>query len=181
MKPKDQAPLANKVQTIIELKEKLKSSVATVVTDFKGMKVSEISELRNRLREKQIEYKVVKNSLFIKALKDAGIEGLDEHITGPLAVAFSSGDPVSPAKVIMDYFDETEKPKVKVGIIENKLADEKLIADLAKLPSREELIAKVVGGIKSPLQGLVMVLSGLPRKLVYVIDAIKNKKEKGGE
>lgn len=181
MKTKDQAPLPKKVAAVTKLKDKLVSSVATVVTDYKGMKVSEISELRKRLREKQVEYKVVKNTLFVKALKEAGIEGMDEKIEGPVAVAFASGDPVSPAKVLMDYFDEIEKPKVKVGIVESKLADEKLLADLAKLPSREELIAKVVGGIKSPLQGLVMVLSGIPRKLVYALSEIKNKKEKGGE
>ncbi|MBU0686690.1 MAG: 50S ribosomal protein L10 [Candidatus Margulisbacteria bacterium] len=172
-------PRPKKVKEVQALKEKLEKSVTCVVTDYKGMSVAQISELRKKLRESQVEYKVVKNTLFLRALKEAGISGLDEHITGPVAVAFSNVDPVSPAKVLIDYFEENEKPLVKAGIVEEKLADIKLLTHLAQLPSRDELIAKVVGGIKGPLQGLVLVLSGLPRKLVYALNEIKNKK--GGE
>jgi large subunit ribosomal protein L10 len=93
-----------------------------------------------------------------------------------VAVAFAKEDPLAPAKILTAYFDEVEKPQIKYGLVESKVVDEKGIAELAKLPSREELLAKVVGGLKSPLSGLVMALSGLPRKLVYALEAVKQKK-----
>ena len=180
MKTATQEPRPDKVQVVKDLKEKIEKSVATVVTDYKGMSVAEISALRKKLRESNVEYLVVKNTMFKRALKDAGLADLAEHVEGPVAVAFAGADPVSPAKILTESFEDIEKPKLKVGVIENKIADQKLLAHLAKLSSREQLIAKVVGGIKSPLQGLVMVLSGVPRKFVYVLDAIKKQKE-GGE
>jgi large subunit ribosomal protein L10 len=170
-------PKSKKVKALQALKEKLQKAKATIITDYRGMTVLEISELRKKLKSRQIDYAVVKNTLFLRAAQEVGIKGFEQHVTGPLAVAFGTGDAVLPAKIILEYFEEIEKPKVKIGYIENKLADEKLIAALAKLPTREVLIAKVVGGIKSPLQGLVMVLSGVPRKLVYVLSAIQKQKE----
>ncbi|MFA4858002.1 MAG: 50S ribosomal protein L10 [Candidatus Margulisiibacteriota bacterium] len=175
-------PQPKKATELNALQEKIAHATAIVVTDYKGMTVAQISELRKKLRAGQVEYKVVKNTLLVKALQALKIDGLDAQVIGPIAVAFAKEDPIAPAKILTAYFDEAEKPQIKCGVVESKLLDAKDIAELAKLPSREELIAMVVGGLKSPLSGLVMVLSGLPRKLVYALDAVRKQKEtKGGE
>lgn len=164
-------------QKVEELKGKLDSAVTVVLTDYRGLNVAEITELRNQLRKAQIEYKVSKNTLTLIAAKDLGLGDLEQFLAGPTAIAFSYTDPVAPAKILSDFAKKSKKLEIKGGVVEGKIINNDGVQALADLPSREELIAKVVGGIKSPLYGLVGVLSGPIRGLVYTLQAIKDKKE----
>jgi large subunit ribosomal protein L10 len=164
-------------QKVEELKGKLDSAVTVVLTDYRGLNVAEITELRNQLRKAQIEYKVSKNTLTLIAAKDLGLGDLEQFLAGPTAIAFSYKDPVAPAKILSDFTKKSKKLEIKGGVVEGKIINNDGVQALADLPPREELIAKVVGGIKSPLYGLVGVLSGPIRGLVYTLQAIKDKKE----
>ena len=166
-----------KEQLISELSEKLRTSKSVVFTDYRGLTVEELEDLRNKLREQGIEFKVIKNTLFRIAVKEAGITIDESIIKGhPVAVAFSSDDEVAPAKISYEFASKNEKLGIIGGILEGKGINDIMIKSLAKLPSREELYAKIVGSLASPLSGLVNVLSGNTRNLVNVLNAIKNQK-----
>jgi large subunit ribosomal protein L10 len=166
-----------KEQLISELSEKLRTSKSVVFTDYRGLTVEELEDLRNKLREQGIEFKVIKNTLFRIAVKEAGITIDESIIKGhPVAVAFSLDDEVTPAKISYEFANKNEKLGIIGGILEGKGINDIMIKSLAKLPSREELYGKIVGSLASPLSGLVNVLSGNARSLVNVLNAIKNQK-----
>ncbi|MCG0276893.1 MAG: 50S ribosomal protein L10 [Thermosediminibacteraceae bacterium] len=160
---------------VAELKDKFSRARAAILTDYKGLNVAEMTELRSKLREQSIEYKVVKNTLTRLALKDLNYN-LDEYLEGPTAVAFGYDDPVTPAKILMDFAKEHKNLEIKGGIVEGRVFDKATVEQLAKLPRKEELIAKAVGSIQSPLFGIVWVLQGPLRDLVYTLQAIQEKK-----
>lgn len=169
-------PRPEKVKAVKEIKEKIESSNVIILSDYSGMTVNQITDLKRRLRKEDTIYVVVKNSLALRALSNDHKEKFEKFLKGPVAVAFGKADPVSPAKVLAKFIKETSRPVIKCGIVEGKFINEADFKVLAKMPSREELIAKAVGGIKAPLYGLVNVLSGPIRKLVYALSAIKDKK-----
>ena len=167
---------------VAELAEQLKSAKGVVLTGYKGLTVAQDTELRRELREAGVSYHVVKNTMLRIAAKDAGIEGLDEHLEGTTAFAFSAEDAVAPAKIICGFIkknklEETEVLTVKIGMVEGKVIDVKEVQALAALPSREELIAKLLGSMNAPIANTVGVLSGVIRNAVYVLDAIRAQKE----
>lgn len=164
-----------KQKVVAELKDKFSRARAAILTDYKGLNVAEMTELRSKLREQSIEYKVVKNTLTRLALKDLNYN-LDEYLEGPTAVAFGYDDPVTPAKILMDFAKEHKNLEIKGGIVEGRVFDKATVEQLAKLPRKEELIAKAVGSIQSPLFGIVWVLQGPLRDLVYTLQAIQEKK-----
>ncbi|MCX5751142.1 MAG: 50S ribosomal protein L10 [Candidatus Saganbacteria bacterium] len=178
MKEVAKRALPEKVEEIARIRTKIKDSKIMILADYRGMTVKEITELRRQLRKENAEFLVLKNTLTHIALQEIGLEGIQKFLTGPLAVVFGYKDQVSPAKVLIKFCSETEKPVVKGGSLAEKILEEADVKKLAKLPAREELIAKVVGGIKSPLYSLVMVTSGPLRKLVYALNAIKDSKQK---
>ncbi|NPV44948.1 MAG: 50S ribosomal protein L10 [Firmicutes bacterium] len=165
-----------KKQIVEELKDKLNQVKAAIFTDYRGLNVEEITELRKQLREAGIEYKVVKNTLTRIAAKDMNMDFLEEYLTGPTAIAFSFEDPVTPAKILSKFASSHKALDIKAGLVEGKLIDAEGIKALADLPSREVLIAKVIGGMQAPISGLVCVLNGPMRGLVYALKAIQDKK-----
>lgn len=168
---------AKKEQVVAELHEKLKSASATVLTDFKGMTVAEMGELRDVLAAEQVEYQVVKNTLMRLASKDTGAVVLEPLLKDTCAVAIGYSDPSIPAKVLKKFSKSNEKLKIKGGALGTRLLDLSQVSALAELPSREELLAKLLGTLNAVPTGLVTVLSGVPRAFVSVLAAIREKKE----
>ena len=162
-----------KVDEVSQLEAKLTKASAVILTDFRGLTVGEISTLRGKLREAGVEYRVVKNRLLGIAGKTVGIDGLSPFLEGPTAAAFSPGDPVAAAKIIQEFIRQTRKLAIKGSIVAGHVYDEAHTKALADLPSRQQLLAQVVGGMAAPLVGLVSVLSGVPRKLVYALDQLR--------
>lgn len=166
---------------VAELKDQLTSAKGVVLTGYKGLTVAQDTELRRELRANGVTYHVVKNTMLRLAAKDAGIEGLDSHLEGTTAFAFSAEDAVAPAKVICDFMKKNKLEEagiltVKVGMVEGKVIDEKEVKALASLPSREELIAKLLGSMNAPISNTVNVLQGVIRNAVYVLDAVRAQK-----
>lgn len=172
-------PTAQKVDAINDLSQKMTSAGAIFLADFSGIDVASVTELRRSLRKAGIEYQVVKNRLAKRAAADAGLEVLNDHFEGPTAMAFAVDDPVEPAKLLQKFIDKGGKLSIKTGLVDGQVLTPEAVAQLAKLPSREELIAKLLGSVNAPLYGLASVLSGLMRNLVGVLDAIKE--DKSGE
>ncbi|NQU99750.1 MAG: 50S ribosomal protein L10 [Parcubacteria group bacterium] len=159
------------------LAEDLNKAKSLVFTDYQGLSVNDIEELRNKIQEKEGDYKVIKNNLFQKALEKSELKGVEVgEMKGPLALGFGFVDEVAAAKEIYTFAKGKEVPKMSGGILEGKYLDEKEILALAKLPSKEELLAKVVGSINAPVSGFVNVLAGNLRGLVSVLNNIKEAK-----
>lgn len=166
-----------KEKIIKEIKQKAKDSKAIVFANYSGLGVKDISDLRKELREQGVEFKVARKTLVNLALKEANINDVDARaLDGQLGVAFGLGDEVAPAKIINKFSKTNENLKILGGILENKFIDADSILALAKLPSREELLAKVVGSISAPMSGLLNVFGGNMRALVYALNAVKEKK-----
>jgi large subunit ribosomal protein L10 len=159
-----------------ELTAKLKENSGVVLTEYQGMTVAEISELRAKLRPLKCEYAVVKNTLSKIALKNAGLESFAGLFTGPTAIAIEKGDPVAPAKVILDFTKDHAKLKIKAGLLGKKVLSPAEVKALAALPTKEVLIGKLLGVLQSPMYGFVNVLQGNIRSLAYVLEAIKNQR-----
>jgi large subunit ribosomal protein L10 len=170
-----------KEKEITQLKERLSRTKAAYVTSFRGMPVSEITEMRSRLREQDVEYKVIKNRLFFIASKGTDYEGVNEIVDGPTGIAFIYGDPVGAAKVLVESLHSDSPLLIRGGYIGKDKVDEAQIKILSKLPSREVLLAKLIGSAVSPVQRWVNVLSAVPREFVQVLAALKTKKSEGGE
>lgn len=170
-------PRKEKEVIVSGLSDKMKAMSGIVVTDYQGLTVAEISDLRAKLRPLKCEFKVLKNTLSRLALKSAGIEGFEQHFKGPTALAIENGDPVSVSKVLMDFSKEHAKLKVKAGLLGSKVLTPADIKSLAALPPRNVLVAKLLGTMNAPITNFVGVLSAVPRSLVYVLEAVKKQKE----
>ena len=171
-----------KQAVVAQLKEQLESAKGVVLTSYKGLTVAQDTELRRELREAGVSYHVVKNTMLRIAAKEAGIEGIEEHLEGTTAFALSTEDAVAPAKVICGFIkknklEDAEVLTVKVGMVEGKVIGVDEVKALAALPSREELIAKLLGSMNAPISNTVNVLQGVIRNAVYVLDAIRSQKE----
>ena len=167
-----------KIAVVNEMKEKLQSAQGAVLVGFTGLSVADVTKLRRKFREGNVEYKVIKNTLTRIAANEVGYEGLSEFLEGPTALAYSTEDAVAPAKILKEFIKETktEALTVKVGICDGQVIDAAGVEALANLPSREELLAKVVGSMQAPISGLGNVLQGNIRNMVYVLDAVRAKK-----
>ena len=168
----------NEKKRIVEdLHEKFSKSKVVILTDYKGLDVDSINDLRRKLRESQIQYQVVKNSLLIRASKDTDVELINDNFKGPSAIALSFEDPVSPAKVLTKFADENEKLEIKVGVMNGKVLDISAIKALSALPSREVLIGQLLSVMNGVPTGFVRALVDIQRRLLNVIVAIKEQKE----
>lgn len=166
-----------KKEIVNNLKDRLTNIKAMIFTDYQGLKVNEIQELRRALRAKKIDYKVLKTTLIKKALAGSGIEIEESIYSKPVAIAISETDEVEPSKVIYDFNKKNEKLEILGAIVNNEFYNTSQIKALALMPSREELYAKVVGSISAPLSGLVNVLQGNLRGLVSVIKQYQESKK----
>lgn len=170
---------AEKETILQELKEKIEGSKSMILADYRGLNVGEVTKLRRRMREAGCEFKVAKNTLTALAAKQIGLEGLDTYLEGQVAIAFGKADPVAPAKVLSEFIRETKKMELKAGVLEGRVIDAKEVKALADLPPRDVLLAKVLGGMQTPLYGFASVLQGTLRGFVYALEAVR--KQRAGE
>jgi large subunit ribosomal protein L10 len=167
-------PNVKNQETVKMLTEKFKSMKGMILTEYHGLTVEEVSELRYKLCSQNSEYTIVKNTLTEIALKEAGIAAGD-NLLGPTALVIENGDIVSPAKTVMEFAKTHTKLKVRAGYLEGKFVDASFLYQLAQLPSREVLIAKMLGRMNAPITGFVNVLAANIRGLLTVLDAIAKK------
>lgn len=165
-----------KEKEVVTMKERLEAAKVFVFAGYRGLKVAQISDLRRKLRKNAARLKVVKNRLAKRTLDDKGLSALANFVVGPTAVATSDGDAVQAIKVLIDFAKDNERFELRGGYLEGQQITRQQLEALAKLPSREALLARVFGSMKSPASNLVGVLWGVPRKLVTVINAIKETK-----
>jgi large subunit ribosomal protein L10 len=169
--------LEAKQQIAEDLHDKFAKSAITVLTDYKGLDVAAINDLRRKLRESNIEYQVVKNTLLVRAAEETEVALIKDHFKGPSAVAISYDDPVAPAKVLTQFAKDNGKLEIKVGVLNGKVLDAQAIKALALLPSREVMLAKFLGTLNAVPTSFVRVLAEIPRSLLNVLTAIKDQKE----
>lgn len=167
-------PKPEKVEQVQFLSELLEKSAGLVLTDYRGLTVSDKADLTRRLRQAGAEYHVVKNTLFRRAYGERGGDP-SAMLEGPTAIAFALEDPAAPAKVVTDFIKEKKKGAVKGGIVEGKIFDVEGVNRLSQLPPKDVLIGQVVGSIQAPLTGLVFTLGGLLSELVMTIQAIHDQ------
>ena len=164
-----------KEKLVAELSEKLGKAKSAVLVDYKGLKVKESEELRRDLRDKSVDFKIVKNSLFKIVLEEKKINISDDILDRPLGIALGFQDEVVPAKALSDFAKSHETLEIMGGILEDEFIDESKVKQLASLPSREELYAKLLGTIAAPLSGFVNVAVGNIRGFVNVVRAKAEK------
>lgn len=168
--------LEEKQAIVARMTEEIKNAAAGVFVDYKGITVADDTKLRKELREAGVKYNVVKNTLTLRACKDAGLEGVEELLNGTTALATSAEDPVAAAKILSKFAETAPNFSIKAGFVDGKMLSVSEVDALAKLPSKEVLIAKVLGGIQAPISGLVNVLNGNIRGLVVALNAIAEQK-----
>ena len=158
--------LENKKVVVADILNKLQNAQSVVIVHYSGITVEEVTELRNQFRAAGVEYCVLKNTLVRRALHEMNITGLDEQLEGPNAFAFGMTDAVAPAKAICDFIEKNKKDNlsVKAGLMGTEVMDAKAVVALSKLPSREVLLARLVGSLKAPISNLVYALEALRKK-----------------
>lgn len=169
-------PKPNKTQKVEQLKEKLSAAKGIYFADFQGLNVAQANELRGRCRAAGVSFEVVKNTLARRAVDDSVRDALATTLTGPTAIAISNDDEITPAKVIADFVKEFEKPRIKAGLVDGRVMDEAQVGVLAKLPSREVLLGRFAGGLKSPLSKLHAALSSPMQKLAVALKQVAEEK-----
>jgi large subunit ribosomal protein L10 len=164
-----------------EFRERLKESPAFFLTDFSGLDVKSMTVLRNELKNNGGEYLVVKNRLLIRALEGTSVPDLSEWLTGPTGVVLGHSGPVDAAKTVADFAKaHDDRPVFKVGVLENEVLDESQIQRLAKLPSKEQLLAMMAGALEAPMAALAGALEAKLQEMVGLMKALQEKRE-GGE
>ena len=169
--------LEQKKSIVEDLHERFSKSKVLIVTDYKGLDVTTINALRRKLREVDVEYTVVKNSLMVRAAEDTDVDLIKESFKGPNAIAISYEDPVAPAKVLTDFAKENQKLEIKMGVMDGKVMDASAIMALSALPSKEVLIGQLLSVINGVPTALVRTLNAVPGGFVNVLQALKDQKE----
>lgn len=167
-----------KEKVVQKLHDKFKISKAIILTEFKGMNVEKTTDLRKKLREKEAQYCVVKNTLAKVASNGTIVESVKNKFVGPTGVIFSN-DPVGVAKIITSFVKDHPEISLKIGVIEGQIYNPDEINKIATLPDKEVLYSKVIGILKSTPTKFIMTLESLPKKLICILGAYKEKKEKG--
>jgi len=170
-------PVEDKAKVVEELKGKFSRSKSFFLTDFSGLNVEEITDLRKELRNNRVDYQVAKNTLIRLATKELSLDSVVEHLEGPTGMAFSYEDPVLPAKVFYEFNKKLQKPKIKAFWVEGKLFKGEELEKLAKLPTREILYAQIIASLEYGIGALIGNLEGILREFVYTIEAIANSKK----
>lgn len=174
-------PTQSKIDTVAELTDKLSRAQMALVADYRGLTVAEISDLRKQLRASGAELIVAKNTLVSLAAKATGREGLEPLLAGPTAVAFAYDDVSGAAKAINDFNKGAKQVKVRGGILGNSMLDSSALDQVSKLPSRQQVLADIVGGVQSPLVGVVGALNGVVANVMYAVQARIDQLQPAGE
>lgn len=167
---------AEKIKVVEEFTEKFKSAKSLFLADYSGIDVATVTKIRRKCREAKIEYKVLKNRLAKRALNNAGVDALDDHLRGVNTFVIGYDDPVTPARVIKEFNKPKELLKLKVVYFEGRLFEADQASALAELPSREVLLGQVVGLFQAPMTKLAGTLMAPMQKLVGVLNALKDSK-----
>lgn len=152
-----------KQQVVSDVTAKLKDSKCTIIADYRGLNVAKVTELRKSLREAGVEFQVVKNTLARRATEGAELSGLNEYLTGPTAIAFSS-DLIAPAKILTQFAKKNEALKVKVGVLEGQILNVDEIKNLADLPSREGLLSMLLSVLQAPVRNFALAVKAVAEK-----------------
>lgn len=171
-------PSKKNIQLIEDLKDRLNKSKSVVLADYKGLNVGQLTQLRKNLKEAGGELKVIKNTLLKIGLEGLNFPISDFQFEGPTAIIFAYENEVEPIKVLYQFFEENELPKIKIGFLAKELMAEERVIELAKLPSHEQLKAKLVAVLNSPVYGLVYSLKGNLNKLVSILKEVKSNGKK---
>lgn len=153
--------LEQKQQIVAEVAEKLQHSASTVLADYRGLNVAQVTELRKKLREAGVEFKVIKNTLTRRAAEQADLVGLHEFLTGPTAIAFSKEDAVAPAKILSEFAKSNDALKIKAGVVEGKIVGVDEIKALANLPSREGLLSMLLSVLQAPVRNFALAVKAV--------------------
>ncbi len=167
-----------KERVVSQLKDRLTQAKSLFLTDFTGLNVGEMTELRRGFRKKNVEYSVAKNSLIRLAIQNTDFEDVSEYLQGPTGLVFGYDESTAPAQVLYEFQKRTEKPKVRVFWMEGQLFGEEELKRLARLPSRKELLAQILMSVDTPVSNLVGTLHGVLRNLIGLIDALREAKSK---
>jgi large subunit ribosomal protein L10 len=169
--------LEEKKRITQDLNERFSKAAVVIVTDYKGLDVAAMNDLRRRLRKEEIEFQVVKNSLLVRASQETDVALIKETFTGPSAVTLGYSDPIAPAKVLSEFAKDHEVFEIKVGVMDGKILDLNEIKALSALPSREVLLSSFVSVLNNVPTGFVRTLAEIPRRLLNALQAIKDQKE----
>lgn len=167
---------AQKEQIVTELAELLSEGKSFVLSDYSGMSVSEVQDLRKKMKDQDGEFMVVKNKLFKLALEKAGLSLENFDFTGPIALTVSRADEVASAKETYEFAKECEALEIKAGLLEGSMLSKEDVVSLAQLPSKEQLLGQLVGTLNAPISGFVRVLAGPSRGLVTALSAVADQK-----
>jgi large subunit ribosomal protein L10 len=169
---------AKKQVTIDELQAQIEESTVAVVADYRGLTVAEMTELRRALYKEKATFTVAKNTLTLRAIKGSDREVLNNYLKGPTALLLGRADQVAPVKILSEFLSKNKKPnEIRGGFLDGKALSPAEVEQLAKLPSLDELRAKLLGGIASPMNGIVAALSSPQRSLVNVLDQYAKQKQ----
>jgi len=163
---------------VAEIRSRVEGKGFVFLADFKGLNVAKTADLRGRLRGASADYAVVKNSLIRRVATDVGLEGLDSAFSGPTAIVTGDGDVVEVAKILRAFIKENDKPQIKMGAFSGGVLSAEDVERLASMPPRIELLGRLVGTIAAPMTQLVGVMNQKLCSLVYVLQAVRDKKEK---
>jgi large subunit ribosomal protein L10 len=166
-----------KQQIAEDLRDRFSKVAIIVLTDYKGLNVTAMNDLRRKLRAEEIEYQVVKNTLLTRASEDTDVALIKDYFKGPSAIALSYDDPISPAKVLSQFAKENDKLEIKVGVMNGQVLDANAIRALAKLPSREVLLGQFLSALNAVPVSFVRTIAAVPRSFVGVLAAIRDQKE----
>ncbi|MGI6317075.1 MAG: 50S ribosomal protein L10 [Christensenellales bacterium] len=153
-----------KAASIADIHDRFSRSQSAVLVNYIGLTVAEVTELRNQFRAAGVDFKVYKNTMIRRAAQELGYQGLDEHLNGPTAVAFSYEDPTAGAKIITEYIRKVRKTNVKCGIVNGKYTDAQGVDTLSKIPSREVLLAQLMSVFNGPVRGFAVALKAIAEK-----------------